>query len=344
MSTSAERDQADHEEDLPSSVPTDFVVCTRGFADRAREKQLGELVWLYVREIGKAMDLSRLDGVTVANDYNQALLDLDRGYETTHRLTPSEGEVVGVAMTPTVIRDGVIKSHIVYNAHYLTGLDDLAHQFYGGALHTVAHECAHVEVTSRFDIAFPGQLLRQQYADLRLACRGQIIRASWDEYGATRRSAFYGADPGGGYEHTLLLQAREARSKANDLIKAFRVHGRIDELLAAVYGVYGDLIKFSAYFLGNLAGRDRSINDAPAIAEGLAGHWFEPLLRELESDLQKIWDDYGTWRNQQCFERIGDLADRALALGGVLYKNRANGVLYIDIPLSAETLPDDDTA
>jgi hypothetical protein len=46
-------------------------------------------------------------------DYAQALASLNRGYEIKHVLTPSDGHAVGIAMTPSVIRDGRLMSHIV---------------------------------------------------------------------------------------------------------------------------------------------------------------------------------------------------------------------------------------
>lgn len=56
--------------------------------------------------------------MTVAFDYDEALAELDRGYETTYQLTATKGVAIGVAMAPTVIRDGVIKTHLVLNANY----------------------------------------------------------------------------------------------------------------------------------------------------------------------------------------------------------------------------------
>ncbi len=64
-------------------------------------RRIGNAVGDWVRGFGHRFDLSRLDGVTVAFDYAQALAELDRGYETTFRLTPSDGHAIGVAMTPT---------------------------------------------------------------------------------------------------------------------------------------------------------------------------------------------------------------------------------------------------
>ncbi|WP_298125232.1 hypothetical protein [Brevundimonas sp.] len=85
---------------------------------------MGDLVASYVRAISRRINLASLDGITIAGDYAQALLELDRGYETSHTLTPSEGLAIGVAMTPSVIRDGVVKSHLVLNAGIIAALAD----------------------------------------------------------------------------------------------------------------------------------------------------------------------------------------------------------------------------
>jgi hypothetical protein len=323
----------------PTTAPDSFAVCARAFDDESRAKQLASLVGECVRELSRQFDLSQLDGVTVAYDYAQALLDLDRGYETDFQLTPSDTHVVGVAMTPSVMRDDSLKSHVVLNAAYFAALEDINHEHFGFALHTIAHECAHVEITHRFDAAFPGFLLRQSHADARIGYRWQIILACWDEYAATMLSAGFGTEPTEGYEDTFLTVLREAKSQAIECIKAFRIHGRIDQLLGEVYVVYGDLMKFAAYLLGNLRGLGRSLSDLPRTAEALAGHWFTPYFIRLDDALKDIAKDYGKWADKGVFEAIGDLADGLLAQGGVHYMSRSDGPPYINIPFTAETMP-----
>ncbi len=69
------------------------------------------------------MDLCRLDGVTVAIDYDAALAGLDRGMEGLRRLTRSNTEEMqGVAMSPAVMRDGNERTHLVFNAEMLVPL------------------------------------------------------------------------------------------------------------------------------------------------------------------------------------------------------------------------------
>lgn len=323
----------------PTTAPDSFVVSARAFENGDHAKQIATLIGASVRELSKQFDLCRLDGVTVAYDYAQALLDLDRGYETKFRLTPSDTHVVGIAMTPSVIRDATLKSHIVLNAAYIVPLEDIAHEHFGLAVNTIAHECAHVEITYRLDTSFPGFLLRTAHADARIGYRWQIILACWDEYAASMLSAGFGNPPTDGYEDSFLKCLGEARPAANEFIKAFRKHGQIDQLLAEVYITYGDLMKFAAYHVGNLRGLGRSPSEMPRTTKALEGHWFESYFTRLDNALKDIAKDYGTWTNKQAFEVVGDLADELLAQGGVHYKSRPDGRLYIDVPFTTETMP-----
>ncbi len=129
---------------LPTA-PDGFGVSLRAFDTEENARTFGHLVGAYVRELSRHFDLASLDGITVAYDYAQALLDLDRGYATSFKLTPSDGIVLGVAMTPAVMRNGNLKSHMLFNADILRPLEDDKSDLHGLALHTLAHECAHVE-------------------------------------------------------------------------------------------------------------------------------------------------------------------------------------------------------
>jgi hypothetical protein len=83
----------------PATAPESISVSLGGFDTEEHARAFGNLLAMYVRELSRQIDLSALDGITVAFDYAQALLDLDRGYATTRKLTPSDGLVYGVAMT-----------------------------------------------------------------------------------------------------------------------------------------------------------------------------------------------------------------------------------------------------
>lgn len=322
-----------------SSAPAGFSVSARGFESEDYARAIAQCVAHTVNEMGRYFDLSHLDGVTVAYDYGQALLDLDRGYETSHQLTASDGHAVGVAMTPSVLRDGALKSHIVLNAHVVAAIEDSEHEGFPLALHVIAHECAHAEITARFEEAFPGRLLRERFSDHMVAYRWQVVQVVWDEYAATRLSAGIGADPTDGYEDTFLTYLAEARDVANNHIRQYRTHANVNQLLPAVYGTYGDLLKFTAYHLGNLSGLGIAVTDRPRTIEGLAGHWFAPYFFRLDEACTAVFEGYGRWSDQALFQAIGDIANDVVNLGGLLFRYPQPGQLYVDVPFTADTMP-----
>lgn len=321
------------------TAPTSFVVSARAFSSEEEAQELAEIIGNCVRLLSSHFDLSTLDGITVAHDYAQALLELDRGYESSHQLRPSDNHAVGVAMTPSVLRNGVLKSHIVFNAPVVAGIKNNEHETFLLALHVIAHECAHVEITSKYDAAFPGVLLRQSHSDIRDRYRMDCTLACWDEYAATRLCAKFGEDPTDGYEETFLKHLSQARNVANDRIKAYRNHRNLERVLAEVYAEYGQLLKFAAYHLGNLDGQDISPNDRPATAAGLQGHWFAPYFEQLHDRCRDIANDYGEWTDKKVFNLIGDLLEEVLASGGLHFEDMPDGSLYINIPFTTETMP-----
>ncbi|MCW5660102.1 MAG: hypothetical protein KIT60_20560 [Burkholderiaceae bacterium] len=314
------------------TVAATLCVTVGGFSAEEEAREVGIAVRDCVILLSRHFNLSRLDGVTVAHDYLHALASLDRGYKTNHVITPSDGHAVGVAMTPSVLREGTLMSHIVFNAHIVAPITKPDPESIQLPLHVIAHECAHVEITHKFDEAFPGVLLRQRHGDAREAFRWQVILACWDEYAATRLSANFGEDPTDGYEETFLKHMAEARSKARAFIHAYRRHGNVDQVYAEVYGVLGDVLKFAAYVVGNADGHQVEVAERAALSAALAGHWFEPFFRRLHEACRALGEQHGRWTGTTLFEVIGDIADEVVALCGIKHCYLPDGRLYLDIP------------
>ena len=110
-------------DNLPlTTIPTDLGLTVKGFENEEGARELGHAVLDAIMLFGRFMDLSALDGVTVAIDYDQALSDLDRGLPGLRPLTRSNtAEMQGVAMSPAVMRDGQVKTHLVFNPAYSSG-------------------------------------------------------------------------------------------------------------------------------------------------------------------------------------------------------------------------------
>lgn len=323
----------------PVTAPDHYVVSMRGFADQDYAKQLGSWVAGYIRAISREIDLSRLDGVTVAFDFDQALLDLDRGYPTKHQLKRTTGHVDGIAMSPGVLRDGLHKTHIVLNANYATALDKPDHELFQLALHVLAHECGHVEVASVFDRQFPGLLLRRQYPSVVDAIRWDVILGCWDEYAVSTLSAGFGDDPLPGYQESLIGYLPLARSNANEVIKAYRIHGDVDRLLSDLSGAYGLLMKLAAYFAGTLNGQGKDLSDCPEAARALKGHWFEPFYDRLGETLRQLSDRWGRWEREDEFAPIADIFEDVLKESGVYITRISESQAYVNVPRTAESMP-----
>lgn len=327
------------ETELPTpSIPEGYNICLRGFADEDVARKLGNDVGNYLRSLSRFIDVSNLDGLTVAYDYAQALLELDRGYETTRQLTASSGDAIGVAMTPSVIRNGKLRSHIVINGGLAEYLSDPKGEHFDLALHTLAHECAHVEVTNRFDEAFPNTLLQKSYGTYVEALQWEVILACWDEYAVCRICARIGAEPTNGYEEVFLGQLESAPEAAKNSIIEYRIHGDLDRMLAEVLGAYGNLMKFASYHIGNLRGLDIAIDDRERTNSALSGHWFEPFFCRLADIHDKLFAQYGVWQDKADFEAIGALAQSVLAERGVIIRPEGDNY-YVDVPFSPETMP-----
>lgn len=327
-------------EPSPPTAPENISVSLRGFDTEEHARTFGNLVATYVRALSRYIDMSALDGITIAFDYTQALLELDRGYDTDHKLTPSDGIAMGVAMTPAVIRDGKVKSHILFNAGVLLPLEDDKNEFFEQALHTLAHECAHVEVTERYNAAFPGVLLQSKSPNLHAHCRSEIIKACWDEYAVTQICAPFGQRPTDGYEETFITALEQTRPQANARIRAYRLHGNLEEVIAEVYGAYGELMKFACYHLGNLAGLGLTLEDVPKTIAALNGHWFAPFFDQLKQTCGDIAAQYGEWTDRSAFEALGDLADDIVEDGGMtISDHRDDGSFHVDIPFTPQTMP-----
>lgn len=213
------------------------------------ELEIRKLLNSVLDMVSQRINLIDLDGLTFAIDYHQALLDLDRGYETNYKLTPSNDHGIGIAMSPCVMRNKKLKTHIVINAEaFLSAL-----KISGIAINTIAHECAHVELNRMYDEAFPGTLLRKRENVLD-HFRTECMLTCWNEFGACWRSASFGPTEFLFYEAAFLPALKETRAAANAAIMKYRTHGDIETVASNVCELYQSLLKYSAYHLGNLHG------------------------------------------------------------------------------------------
>ncbi|WP_421951098.1 hypothetical protein [Pelagibacterium sp.] len=340
--TEDENEQLD-DELPPTSIPAFSINISGNFSSEEEATEFGSRLSALLRTLSRYIDMSDLDGVTVSADYAAAQANLDRGLETTRALassTPEEDGVIGVAMAPSVVRDGRLKTHLLFSQWAIIDIvkDDDSDELWQRALHTIAHECAHIEVTSAFEKAIPGVKLRVPITDCLKARRWEVIDATWDEYAASRLSAGFGFNPLEANLQVFTASAETARDQANDAILEYRLHGDLDVVIVAVIKAYGNLLKFSAYLLGTLDGQGLDIEEQESLSF-LQGHWFEPYFNRLHDVLLTVAKRFGGWDSVDEFEPIADVFVDVLEENGFFMGPRSDGGIEIEIPYRPENTP-----
>ena len=318
-----------------TTAPASYKIAVGCFADRERAEAFGKLISVYVSLFGEHFELGGLNGVTIAGDYNQALASLDRGFRTETVLTASTEFAQGVAMSPLVVRDGKIKSHIVLNADFIVPIESTSNPDFDRAVQILAHECAHVEVTSKFDSCYPGTLLQPQAGDFRNELRWPIIMSCWDEYAASYLAAPFGRDLTEDFETTFLHTLERVDAVALTAMWSYRMHGDHGRIAGEIFNIYGALLRYASYQVGNLASSNRTMMDLARTKAALQGHWFEPHCSELEAALNELRASYGSWDSKEPFERLGDVAEQLVAERGLTLTSLDDGTVYVEVPFTS---------
>ncbi len=329
------------EEDLPEpSAPESFPVSARGFADATEAEDFARYIALTVRLISQYMDLSRLDGITVAFDYDDALAELDRGYEPSRPLTRTSGDrMIGVAMAPAVIRDGVVKAHLVFCAPFVLPIKDEKHEYFSQALYLVAHECAHIAELKCRDERFPGKILQVPITDREEEFFAPIVESLWTEYAACRLSAVFGREQASAYEECFVGALEAARDEANTAIRAYRWHGDVNRVIEDAGRPLVEPLRLAAYLIGHIDGRGGDWDAAPTARDRLAASEYADSIGRMAEVLREIWSKADSWESPKVFDPLKEIAREVLKQGGIILTRQADGSLYADIPFTIDTLP-----
>ncbi|PZU05996.1 MAG: hypothetical protein DI605_20515 [Sphingomonas sp.] len=311
------------EPDLPPATAPDTIsLSMRAFALADAADRLGNKIAAYVRMLSRAIDLSRLDGLTIAYDYDAALAELDRGVEGLRTLTRSnDDQLIGIGMAPAVLRDGVVKVHIVLNAAYVEGIDDDGAEepsaAFDDALYLLAHECAHVAVTAQKDRTLPNHILQHGISGYEEAIFAQVNEACWEEYAACRLSAPFGHGRLVSYEEGLRGVLGASRERAAAARAAFWRHGDLNRVVGELGPPLAEPLRLAAYVLGHLDG----LTDPPALSDAtrraIADAGYTDLIDDLAVALRDLWASREERTTLSEFEVIGDVARDAFWAGGL---------------------------
>jgi hypothetical protein len=316
------------------SLPHDFNVQVRGFPEEIANR-VGWSILAVAKELSKTLPLENLEGITVGADYREALDAIDRGFPVEiapPRPTEDSEFGMGVAMALPVNRDGVLKTHIVFDGSIVAMVDSEDEGEAARAAELLAHEIGHA-VDHQFKYEQFGNIYIMQVSDLVLDPVDQYLwdlsHFIWDEYFANRISAAFG---NGEKEEELFLRVYdqyqdkiwESRCDYRDRKKS------LDEFLCVVKHNLRLMFLATAYLLGFNDGHEKGAELTPIASEKLGQ---DELLRAFHPILLELWDNRREWTSYNEFLKLNEPA-LAILHRLYLYPTETDAdELYMDVPV-----------
>jgi len=319
----------------PTTIPANLGLTVKGFNDPKVAKQFGRSVLEAVSVFGSFMDLSRLDGITVAMDYDAALAEIDRGMDGLRPLSRSNTEMQGVAMSPAVMRDGEVRTHLIFDAAMLVPFvhAEATKDEKADSLAIIAHECAHVGITARKEAAIPEARLGTRIAGYERALTFQVAEICWDEYAACRISARFAPRQQATHADTLQAVLPSARPDADAAIRSYRFHRDIERLLDESVPPLIQPIKAAAYLLGAMDGDGASWVDLPETRTAMKDAGYGELVDRLHEILRQIWQSQDEWEpTLEVFEPLQIFVKDVLESAGLILRSKSDGSCWVEVP------------
>ena len=317
----------------------------QGITNQHGAECLGSQMLRIVREVGQYIDISTLDGITIAVDYDEAIRDLDRGVEglAAEGCTNDEG-LAGVGKSIVVMRGDAVKTHIVLSAGPVCPIvfeaPDRDEDDFRTAVAIIAHECAHVEENAFREDQFPGIHFRPPTGHFIRDHEQHFAEACWAEYAVCRLSAGFAVNEETRFRDNLAIRLTDCRIRARDAIRSYRLHGDVVRVFHDVGIVILEPLRIASYLFGHLDG----MNDTGTFCEVAAelpteDRAFVTAIGRLVDQLRMLWGTRGKWESYNALVDVGAVGFRLFEEFGVHARPQPDGQAYINVPFTADTIP-----
>lgn len=337
-------DDPPKDEEPQSTLPM-IQISMCGFTDQQGAECVGREMIHILREVGKYIDISTLEGVTIAVDYDDALRNINRGVEGLPPETRTNDEgLAGVGKSIVVMRDGAVRTHIVFSAGPICAIAvkeaERADDDYRTAVAIIAHECAHVAENAFRKSHFPGVHFRRTTGHFIRDHQQHFAEAWWEEYVVCRLSAGFAVHEEGRFRANLGLRLRDCRLKVRDAIRSYRLHRDVIRVFNEVGGIVLEPLRIASYWIGQIDGMSETgilrdvAGDVPTEDQAFIG-----AIERLARQLRCLWETRGEWENYDALIDLGALGFDLLEQFGVHATPRPDGQAYINVPFTVDTLP-----
>lgn len=334
---------------LETDAPGHFKISFWDFDDTDEAQRIGvgiaKVVVELVRDFSVAFPIERLDGITIANDY-QALMRSMRqeiGGEDTQVTPEPELPRAGVGIGKTVL---INEPDVLKAAIFLP--ETVAHALVSGkpdkeawGAHILAKHLGSVAWIGMADKSLPDGILIFVDSEIDNWLYGNVHQAI-KGYTMSRVAAAFGNREEIARELRRLLMENLERMETK-VLKArhtYRRHGDMDKLLAKVLPTIRNVLTYAANLLGHSASSGESPFDESGVLQdtlqraGLST-WFNCYQDHLERFHQRI----GKWESFDEFLEFNIHAERLLYAIGMFPRETPEGAVWIEVPYKIPFIP-----
>jgi hypothetical protein len=319
---------------LPSaSVPT-FTIHFLNCAEQATAETIAANVFYLTNEASQVMQLSRLDGMTFARDYESAVSNFDGGFASASLQTIDEGYAIGVAKNLGVLRDGMNKTHIILRSEIGYALigDNPANS--RQAAQTIFAQLERISSSQAFAERFPEVKIDDPLESFLFYIADEI----WRNYFSARAGASIYPEVGGGY--CEMLDATLHRAHQN-LVKArveYRSTNDMDALMQMAIPRVSEILNFSATVLGHFAGCATSFVESQAsLLTTLQKLGLHDWIILFDSELSSLWSQGTQWKSINEFLSLNRHVERLFWQHGLFPWKTDDGLIRVEVRLVNES-------
>ena len=317
-----------------------YELSFRSCGNRELIESIGAQLRCVVSQLAEILPLSRLDGITIAGDYPDALREIERGLENAHPVETISCDVgVGIAKMITVMRCGEVRGRVVISDGIGQALAQEGGDQRNFGLYVVVQQLVLVAMIEFIESALPETMLRPIEGELDGWLYGQLDGAL-DAYVAARVAAGFG-DFDKLFEAKSELLADSLQHMQNAVLKerlAYRSHGDIDRLLEIALPCVRHVLILAADLLGHCGNSgSRSPQESDKLKRVLEQAGLTNWLEVYRNDLEKFYRKLGRWNSFDEFLALNIHVERLLWQLGMIPWLTREGV-WVEISLGTDSV------
>lgn len=320
------------EENPPLKCPVTFDWS----GDRDLAQKVGLQIQIYaslMRRRHPWMCFEALDSIVFHHDYHQALQDVSQRAGRPCQPT-IEASGVGVAMVVHLDE----KCVMVLDAGIALGIAQTEDEGQKSlCIDLVMHELCHVHDHDRKRRLLGHEFMRRKIEGLDFHTF-TAAESAWCEFFANRYCTSDLSSPDS-HPKYLAEVVPVAVSEVKSAIREYRLHGRLDDVVAVAQQKVKFIFQCFGYAAGRLVANGASLGDvAPESVDALEAARLSDIWSGAVVELQRLDSCRDSWTSFDVLKPLMDLVLQAYAILGMHYTIK-DGQVWVDIPYSTDTMP-----